>query len=134
MTPPITCITWRQYLSHSQRVAHTSCRNGGWCTLCPLCSGLSDLCVALFPVFERSTPLFPITFLQPQQFHAITHSFAQRRAAIPPIFNGFRTLSIATGVYYPNVPFRNSPPQFLGGKSHVLRDLQPLRRPSSKLM
>ncbi len=75
------------------------------------CSGLSDLCVAPFPVFERSTPLLPITSLQPQQFHAITHSFAQRRAAIPPIFNGFRTLSIATGVYTPpNVPFRTSPP------------------------
>ena len=52
-----------------------------------------------FSVFERSTPLLPITSLQPQQFHAITHSFAQRRAAIPPIFNGFRTLSITTGVY-----------------------------------
>src|ERR1700687_3250422 len=51
-----------------------------------------------FSVFERSTPLLPITSLQPQQFHAITHSFAQRRAAIPPIFSGFRTLSIATGV------------------------------------
>jgi len=51
-----------------------------------------------FPVFRPSTPLLPITSLQPQQFHAITHSFAQRRAAIPPIFNGFRTLSIATGV------------------------------------
>jgi hypothetical protein len=45
------------------------------------------------------TPLLPITSLQTQQFHAITHSFAQRRAAIPPVFNGFRTLSIATGVY-----------------------------------
>ena len=93
------------------------------------CSGLSDLCAALFPVSECSTPLLPITSLQPQQFHAITHSFAQRRAAIPPIFNGFRTLSIATRVYYPpNVPFGTSPPQCLGGKSHVLRDLQPLCR------
>jgi hypothetical protein len=59
---------------------------------------------SLFPVFERSTPLLPITSLQPRQFHAITHSFAQRRAAIPPIFNGFRTLSIATGVYPPTFP------------------------------
>ncbi len=78
------------------------------------CSGLSDFCVALFPVFERSTPLLPIISLQPQQFHAITHSFAQRRRAIPPIFNGFRTLSIATGMYPSNVPFRTSPPQCLG--------------------
>src|SRR5467141_4238510 len=68
------------------------------------CSGLSDFCVALFPVFERSTPLLPIISLQPQQFHAITHSFAQRRRAIPPIFNGFRTLSIATGVYPSSFP------------------------------
>jgi hypothetical protein len=36
--------------------------------------------------------------MQPQQFHAITHSFPQRRASIHPIFNTFRTLSIATGV------------------------------------
>ena len=50
-----------------------------------------------FP-FNRSTPLLPITSLQPQQFHAITHSFAQRSAAIPPVLNDFRTLSIATGV------------------------------------
>jgi len=50
-----------------------------------------------FPAFKHSTPLVPIRSLQPQQFHAITHSFAQRRAAIPPVLNGFRTLSIATG-------------------------------------
>jgi hypothetical protein len=54
-----------------------------------------SLCCA----FSRLTPLLPITSLQPQQFHAITHSFAQRRAPIHPIFNGFRALSIATGVY-----------------------------------
>jgi hypothetical protein len=44
------------------------------------------------------TPLLPITSLQLQRFHAITHSFAQRRAPIPRLLNGFRTLSIATGV------------------------------------
>src|SRR5258707_618345 len=44
------------------------------------------------------TLLLPITSLQPQQLHAITHSFAQRRAAIPPILNSFHTLSVATGV------------------------------------
>src|SRR6266446_1654237 len=70
----------------------------------PLCSGLSDLCVALFPAFEHSTSLLPITSLQPQQFHAITHSFAQRRSAIPRIFNGFRTLSITTGAYPSVIP------------------------------
>ena len=59
------------------------------------------------PGFKHSTPLLPITSLQLQQFHEITHSFVQRRSAIPPIFNGFRTLSIATGVY--------PPPTFLSG-------------------
>ena len=99
----VICTTWRQHLSRSQQLPHTSLRHGVY-PLRPLCSGLSDLCVALFPVFERSTPLLPITSLQPQQFHAITHSFAQRHAAIPPIFNGFRTLSIATGVYPSSFP------------------------------
>ncbi|MCU1240744.1 MAG: hypothetical protein JWO71_1470 [Candidatus Acidoferrum typicum] len=49
-------------------------------------------------------PLSPLpltTSLQTQQLHAITHSFAQRHRAIPPVFNRFRTLSIATGVYPP---------------------------------
>ena len=66
---------------------------------------LSDFCVALSAVFERSTPLLPITSLQPQQFQAITNSFPQRRATIHPILNGFRTLSIATG----GVPPRSFP-------------------------
>ena len=47
---------------------------------------------------NSATPLLPITSLQPSQFHAVTHSFAQRRTAISPILNGFHTLSIATGV------------------------------------
>jgi hypothetical protein len=64
-------------------------------TPCPLCCA-----------FPRLTPLFPITSLQPQQFHSITHSFAQRHAAIPPIFNGFRTLSITTEVYPSIIPRR----------------------------
>jgi hypothetical protein len=41
--------------------------------------------------------------MQPQQFHALTHSFAQRRLAISFIFSKFRTLSIATGVGTPSV-------------------------------
>src|SRR6266446_8697713 len=47
---------------------------------------------------NRPSPFPPIISLQPQRFHTVTHSFAQRRSAIPPIFNSFRTLSIATGV------------------------------------
>src|SRR5258706_2860829 len=42
-------------------------------------------------------PFPPITSLQPQRFHAITHSFAQRESAIPPISNSFRTLLMLTG-------------------------------------
>jgi len=70
----------------------------GVITQWPLCSDLSDLCVALFPAFQRATPLLPITSLQPPHFHAITHSFPQRRAAIRLVIRKFRTLSIATGV------------------------------------
>jgi hypothetical protein len=76
--------------------------------LLPLClpaqadSALRALCVALFSFFQRSstpTPLLPITSLQTQQFHTITHSFVQRRTNIPTILNSLRTLSIVTGVY-----------------------------------
>src|SRR6266478_6404883 len=50
---------------------------------------------------NRPSPFLPIISLQPQHYHAITHSFPQRRSAISPIFNSFRTLSIATGVVPP---------------------------------
>jgi len=46
-----------------------------------------------------TTPLFLITSIQPLYFHAIAHSFVQRRTAISHAFNCLRTLSIATGVY-----------------------------------
>jgi hypothetical protein len=46
-----------------------------------------------------TTPLFLITSIQPPHFHAIAHSFAQRRTAISHAFNCLHTLSIATGVY-----------------------------------
>src|SRR6267378_8313985 len=42
-----------------------------------------------------------ITSLQPKYFDELTHSFAQRRAAISRSINRFRTLSIATGVVPP---------------------------------
>ncbi len=61
----------------------------------PVASGLSPL-TARHPL--SSTPFLPIIYIQTPYFHAITHSFAQRRAAIPLILKGFRTLSIATGV------------------------------------
>src|ERR1700720_4475064 len=57
----------------------------------------------VFPRRNFSTPLSPITSLQTQQFHAITHSFPQRRLAISLALNGFRTLFIATGVVPPVV-------------------------------
>jgi len=50
-----------------------------------------------------ATPLFLITSIQPLYFHAITHSFAQRRAAIPFTPKSLRTLSIVTGVYLQTV-------------------------------
>src|SRR6266404_2353426 len=59
--------------------------------------------IDFFVFFRRNlTSRFPlITSLQPEQFHAITHSFAQRRSAIYCIFNSFRTLFIAIGVGTP---------------------------------
>ncbi len=57
-----------------------------------------------FPRSGAATPFLPITSLQTQQFHAITHSFAQRQPNISIVSNALRTLSIATGV----VPLRPS--------------------------
>src|SRR5258705_8416814 len=47
---------------------------------------------------ELPTPFLPITSPQAQYFQAVAHSFARRRSAIPPVFNDFPTLSVATGV------------------------------------
>ncbi len=86
----------------------------------PLClpaqagSTLHALCVELFPCIERSniaSALLPITSLQPLRFHAITHSFVQRRTNVPTILNSLRTLSIVTGVYpstFPSSDFQTS--------------------------
>src|SRR6266403_6324638 len=57
-----------------------------------------------FFVFSRrnlTSRFLLITSLQPERFHAITHSFPQRRSAIYCIFNSFRTLFIAIGVGTP---------------------------------
>ena len=60
--------------------------------------------ITLFPAPPqefRPTPLLPITSLQPLQFHAITHSFAQRPPAKPFHIRRLRTLFIATWGGYP---------------------------------
>src|SRR5713101_2311985 len=46
---------------------------------------------------KRLNPFLLITSLQTQQFHAITHSFAQRRAAIHFIIKSLRTLLLSIG-------------------------------------
>src|SRR5258706_3751036 len=46
----------------------------------------------------------PITSLQVEHYHADTHSFAQRRAAISSVLNGLRTLCIVTGGVPPARP------------------------------
>ena len=51
--------------------------------------------------FARLSSFALITSVQDQQFHKLTHSFAQRRHANFPVLNGLRTLSIATGVVPP---------------------------------
>jgi len=78
-----------------------------------------------FPAFERSTSLLPITSLQTQRFHAITHSFVQRRSAILPVLNGFRTLSIATGVCLESTPDHRLS-NFRRVNSFVYKSLAPL--------
>src|SRR5258706_13303919 len=55
---------------------------------------------------KRASSFLPITSVQTQQFHVITHSFAQRRDTIPSIFSSFRTLSVARGVGPPLVFLR----------------------------
>jgi hypothetical protein len=58
-----------------------------------------------------TSAFLPITSLQPQQFHAITHSFPQRDSTIPSIFSSFRTLSIVIGVVPPYASgSRGAPP------------------------
>jgi len=62
-------------------------------------------CPPLTTHFQRMlTPFLLITYIQTKYFHALTHSFAQRRAAIPCPSKSLRTLSIATGVYLESVP------------------------------
>src|SRR6266478_2678345 len=69
---------------------------------------------------NRLSPFLPITSLQPQQFHTVTHSFPQRRSAISSVLNSFRTLSIATGV----VPHSHSDLS-LRGSVPLCRELSP---------
>jgi hypothetical protein len=64
-----------------------------------------------FPVFTKLQPrpdaqaapsrlvLVSVPFIETLWFQTLTHSFAQRRSRNPFLFNRFRTLSIATGVY-----------------------------------
>src|ERR1700687_32751 len=47
------------------------------------------------------SPFSPIISLQPQHYHDLTHSFAQRQPAIPSTLINFRTLSVTTGVVVP---------------------------------
>ncbi len=50
-----------------------------------------------------ATPLFPVIALQPLCFHAIAHSFPQRRSAIRRAFDNLRTLSIVPRGWYPSL-------------------------------
>lgn len=59
------------------------------------------LCLCGNQDFARLSSFALITSVQDQQFHKLTHSFAQRRHANFPVLNSLRTLSIATGVVPP---------------------------------
>src|SRR5712664_1878791 len=75
-----------------------------------------------------ASSFLPMTSLQVQLFHSITHSFAQRRHAIPPILNSFHTLLPLTAIsffasHFPAfVRFRSS----VQLKSRISSHLQPL--------
>jgi hypothetical protein len=70
-----------------------------------------------FPVFAKLQPRpdpqvalsrlvqFSIPFIEALCFQTLTHSFPQRRSHNPFPFNRFPTLSIATGVYTPDLDF-----------------------------
>src|SRR6266478_5692631 len=47
-----------------------------------------------------ASSFLPITSLQPQRFHAITHSFAQRRQPIRFPYNDLRTLLPLTAISF----------------------------------
>ncbi len=59
-------------------------------------------CVVCFAIARRNlaSSFLPITSLQAQPFHAITHSLAQRRHVIPPILNSFRALLPLTAISF----------------------------------
>jgi hypothetical protein len=44
-----------------------------------------------------ATPLFSVITMQPLYFHAIAHSFPQRRSAVRRAFDNLRTLSVVLG-------------------------------------
>jgi hypothetical protein len=80
------------------------------------------------PTPRTLTPFLLITYIQAMYFHALTHSFARRRAAIPFAPKSLRTLSIATGVY----PFRLARPSrfsdslTFGPSDHQAYGMKPL--------
>jgi len=82
---------------------------------------------------NRPSPFPPITSLQPQCLHAVTHSLAQRRATMCFSFSAFRTLSIATGVV-PPLPFahrsRHSSPPHHGVPDAPKRSMPPVLAPA----
>jgi len=84
------------------------------------------------PTFRRSdkrSSLFPITSLQPLHFHAIAHSFAQRRHVISPAFSSLRTLlPLTANIFSPTHYFSSALFSFQASslKPRVLKDLQPL--------
>src|SRR5882762_2862578 len=86
----------------------------------------------IYGTFRRSviaSSFLPITSLQPLHFHAIAHSFAQRRHAIPPILSSLHTLlPLTTNLFSPTHYFRSVFNFFPASsvKPRVLKDLQPL--------
>src|SRR6266446_3867746 len=55
------------------------------------------ICSAMLASINHLSSFLLITSLEPQQFHAVTHSFAQRESTIPSIFSGLRTLLMSIG-------------------------------------
>src|SRR5258706_513408 len=65
---------------------------------------------------KRASSFLPITSVQTQQFHVITHSFPQRGNPFPSIFSIFPTFSAARGVVTPLLFFSapRRPARFAG--------------------
>src|SRR5258708_38791773 len=102
-TPPVICATWRQYLSRSQRVAHSSRHHGG---VAPSAFPVHAVAVSALSVSLWQTPCF-------QQFAASLSLFALFFALSSFVFNSLQTLLQKHPGWGGTQRWRTQPRQFL---------------------